>query len=90
MKTKVMDTTKSVKEAVKAVNEKEKRSKNLIIYGVTESEVMDPNNSQEIILRKSKDSNKVKSICEEIDLANTRFDSSCRIGTIKLNLLIRN
>ena len=54
--------------------------KNLIIYGVTESEVMDPNNFQEIILRKSKDSNKVKSICEEIDLANTRFDSSCRIS----------
>ena len=72
-------TAKSVKEAVKAVSEEEERSKNIIIYGVTDDEETD----WEDVLKIDKASETVKSICEVTDCLNVEVQSCSRIGQRK-------
>ena len=72
-------TAKSVKEAVKAVSEEEERSKNVIVYGVTDEEETD----WEDVLKIDKASETVKSICEVTDCLNVEVQSCSRIGMWK-------
>ena len=74
-------TAKSVKEAVKAVSEEEERSKNIIVYGVTDEE--ETETDWEGVLKIDKASDTVKSICEVTDCLNVEIQSCSRIGKWK-------
>ena len=72
-------TTKSVKEAVKTVNQEEERSRNLIIYGVKEPE----DDSWENTLNFDLATDTVKSIAEITGTSNIDIIHSCRVGDKK-------
>jgi gas vesicle protein len=69
-------TAKSVKEAVKAVNEEEERSKNLIIYGIEEIEDGD----WDTVLKVDPLPSIVKSISEQINCSDCDIRNFYRIG----------
>ena len=68
-------------EAVKAVSEEEERSKNVIVYGVTDEE--ETETDWEGVLKIDKASETVKSICEATDCLNVEVLSCIRIGMWK-------
>jgi ElaB/YqjD/DUF883 family membrane-anchored ribosome-binding protein len=72
-------TAKSVKKAVKAVNEEEERSRNLIVYGDKEVDEAD----WEGVLKLDGTSEMVKSISELTECLDADVYYSCRIGEKK-------
>ncbi|KAL5249829.1 hypothetical protein ACHWQZ_G018601 [Mnemiopsis leidyi] len=69
-------TAKSVKEAVKAVNEEEERSKNLIVYGVQD----DDESEWDYSCKVDKTTDTFTVICDQLKCENVDVQHCTRIG----------
>ncbi|KAL5263743.1 hypothetical protein ACHWQZ_G004964 [Mnemiopsis leidyi] len=70
-------TAKSVKEAVKAVNEEEERSKNLIVYGSAQD---DDESEWDYSCKVDKTTDTFTAICDQLECENVDVQHCTRIG----------